>query len=128
MAAALGVSLGMDRHPAVCLVGDGSALFAPQALWSAARLDLPVVFVVFNNGRYEILRHFLRAMGGDAQRTGRYVGIDIQNPAVDFVGLAESLGVPASKATNAHEVPEAVRAALEAQAPRLVEVVVAPEE
>jgi thiamine pyrophosphate-dependent acetolactate synthase large subunit-like protein len=67
-------------------------------------------------------------MGGDAQRTGRYVGIDIQNPAVDFVGLAQSLGVPASKATYAHEVPEAVRAALEAQAPRLVEVVVAPEE
>jgi len=127
MAAALGISLGMDRHPAVCIVGDGSALYAPQALWSAARLDLPVVFVVLNNRRYEILRHLLRAKGGDAERTGRYVGLDIENPAVDFVALAGSLGVVATRAAGADEASQAVRAALEADAPRLVEVVVAQE-
>ncbi len=86
------------------------------------------MFAVFNNARYEILRHFLRAMRGDAERTGRYVGLDIRNPAVDFVSLAGSLGVPGSRAAQADEAADAVRAALEAEAPRLVEVVVAPEE
>ena len=44
MPAAVGASLGLDRQPVVCLVGDGAALYSPQALWTAAHEDLPEWF------------------------------------------------------------------------------------
>ena len=127
MAAALGVSLGLEREPVVCIVGDGSALYSPQALWSAARLGLPVVFVLFNNGQYQILKRFLRARGDQAERTGRYVGLDLADPAVDFASLAGSLGVGATRAAGAAEIGDAVRAALERGGPHVVEVPLAAE-
>ena len=127
MAAALGVSLGLEREPVVCVVGDGSTLYSPQALWSAARLRLPVVFVVFNNGQYQILKRFLRARDNLAVRTGRFVGLDLADPTVDFVSLAGSLGVGATRVTRAAEIGDAVRVALERGAPHVVEVPLAAE-
>src|SRR5262249_61933258 len=53
--AALGVSLGRDREPVVAVVGDGSFLYSPQALWTAVREGLPVVAVVMNNRGHLIL-------------------------------------------------------------------------
>lgn len=122
MAAALGISLGDGGSPVACVVGDGSMLYAPQALWSAARLRLPVVFFVFNNGRYQILERFLRARGDEAARSGRYVGTDLSDPAVDFVGLARSFGVEAQPVSSASELSEVVRAAVGQAGPLLVEV------
>src|SRR5581483_1529860 len=57
MPAALGVSLGYDKAPVLCVVGDGSAMYSPQALWTAAREQLPVVFAVVNNRQYLILKN-----------------------------------------------------------------------
>src|SRR5262249_58830953 len=66
--AALGVSLGRDREPVVAVVGDGSFLYSPQALWTAVREGLPVVAVVMNNRGYLILRRVLARMRGAARR------------------------------------------------------------
>ena len=49
MPAAVGFSLGIDRAPVVSIVGDGAALYSPQALWTAAHERLPITFVVINN-------------------------------------------------------------------------------
>lgn len=127
MAAALGISLGLDGEPVVCIVGDGSSMYAPQALWSAARLGLPVVFVIFNNRQYQILKRFLRAMDGEAVRAGTYPGLEIAEPPVDFVGLARALGVPGRRVEGADEIGDAVRGAMERARPHLLEVPVAPE-
>jgi benzoylformate decarboxylase len=119
MPAACGVSLARDRSPVLCAVGDGSALYSPQALWTAAREQLPVVFAVVDNGQYRILKDYLRGMGGTAAATGRFVGMDLE-PAVDFVGLASSLGVPATPVASAADVGDAVAAAIDAGGPHLL--------
>ncbi len=51
------LSLGLDCAPVVSIVGDGAALYSPQALWTAAREKLPVTFVVVNNREYNILKN-----------------------------------------------------------------------
>ena len=125
MPAALGVSLGYDREPVLCVVGDGSAMYSPQALWTAAHEELPVVFAVVNNRQYLILKNNLRGMGGVSATTGRYVAMDIDEPPVDFVALARSMGVEATLVEKAGEVGDAVRAAWDTGRPQLLELPIA---
>jgi benzoylformate decarboxylase len=122
MPAALGVSLGRDRLPTLCVVGDGSAMYSPQALWTAANQDLPVVFAVVNNRQYLILKNYLRGMDGETVRTGRYVGMDLHDPPVDFVSLATSMGVEASLVERAGDIGDALRTALDSGKPHLLEL------
>lgn len=119
MPAACGVSLARDRAPVLCVVGDGSALYSPQALWTAAREQLPVVFAVVDNGQYRILKDYLRGMGGVSATTGRFVAMDLE-PRVDFVGLAASLGVASTPVASTADVADAVAAALASGAPHLL--------
>jgi benzoylformate decarboxylase len=125
MPAALGVSLGRDREPVLCVVGDGSAMYSPQSLWTAAHEQLPVVFAVVNNRQYLILKGYLRGMGRDSVQSGRMVAMDIDDPPVDFVGLARSMGVDATLVEKADDVGDAVAAALEAGRPHLLELPIA---
>ncbi|HVM53376.1 MAG TPA: thiamine pyrophosphate-binding protein [Acidimicrobiales bacterium] len=122
MPAALGVSLGRDRSPVLCVVGDGSAMYSPQALWTAANRDLPVVFAVVNNRQYLILKNYLRGMKAETVRTGRFVGMDLDAPPVDFVALARSMGVDATRVDTAAAAGDAARAAIESGRPHLVEL------
>jgi benzoylformate decarboxylase len=123
MPAALGVSLARGRCPVVCVVGDGSAMYSPQALWTAAREDLPVVFVVVNNRQYLILKQALRARQPTSD--GPFVGMDVDGPPVDFVSLAASMGVPAQVVDRATDVGDAVRAAMDKGGPQLLELPIA---
>src|SRR5262249_60057348 len=66
MPAAVGFSLGLDRAPVVSIVGDGAALYSPQALWTAAHEKLPVTFLVINNREYNILKKFLKSQANYA--------------------------------------------------------------
>ena len=124
MPAAVGAALGSGR-PVLCVVGDGSAMYSPQALWSAANLRLPVVFVVVNNRQYLILKSYLRGMQGESVRTGRFVAMDLDDPAVDYVGLARSMGVEATLVENGRDLADTIAAAFAAGRPHLVEVPVA---
>jgi benzoylformate decarboxylase len=118
--AALGVSLAGDRRPTVALVGDGSMMYAPQALWTAARERLPVVVVVVDNAQYLILKHALARAGAPGAAAGRTVGLDLDAPRVDFAALAGSMGVPAILADTPDALGQAVADALAAGGPRLV--------
>ncbi len=122
MPAACGVSLAGGGRPVLCAVGDGSAMYSPQALWSAAHEGLPVVFAVVNNRQYKILKGSLAAMGGSSARTGRFVGMDIVEPDVDFVGLAASMGVAGTRVEHAGEIGGVVADAFAAGGPHLIEV------
>ena len=123
--AALGVSLGRDREPVVAVVGDGSFLYSPQALWTAVREDLPVVAVVMNNRGYLILRRFLAEMRDPPAPAGPPVGLDIAGPGVDLVSVARGFGAAAIRVQTLPEVGDAVRAALAAGRPTMLEVQVA---
>jgi benzoylformate decarboxylase len=121
MPAACGVSLGRDRAPVLCVVGDGSAMYSPQAIWTAAREHLPVVFAVVDNGQYRILKDFLKGMGGPSASSGTFVGMDLQ-PAVDFEALGSSMGATSLTTSNADDVGDAVREGLARDGPTVIRI------
>ncbi len=81
----------------VGLIGDGSAIYTVQALWTAARYRIDAVFVILNNTSYRILKQRLHGMRGLAEQADTYVGMELTDPKIDFVGLARSLGVNAER-------------------------------
>ncbi len=128
MPAAVGFSLGLGRRPVVSLVGDGAAMYSPQALWTAANEDLPVTFVVVNNREYNVLKNFMRSHPHyRSTRTGRFIGMDLREPPIDFQALAASMGVSACRVTEAGQIGDAVTAAIAARKPRLVEITIGTE-
>jgi benzoylformate decarboxylase len=124
---AVGVKLAHPDRQVFCAVGDGSALYSIQALWTAARYRLPVIFVVFNNSSYMILKGGLLAMKGAAAARGVFPGMDITDPDIDFVKIAESMGVAGQKVSTAAELRPAVEWALASGAPALLDVAIARE-
>ena len=122
MPAACGVALAQPDTPVLCVVGDGSAMYSPQALWTAAAQGLPVVFAVVNNRQYKILKGNLRGMDGAAVRTGRFVGMDLDSPPVDYIALATAMGIEAARVDHTDDVSDAVYGALASGQPRLLEL------
>jgi benzoylformate decarboxylase len=120
--AAIGVKLALPSRPVVGLIGDGSAMYTCQALWTAARYRVPVVLVILNNASYRILKQRIHAMKGLAAQADRYVGMDLEDPRVDFVGLAQSLGVEAERVEKTAEVAPALGRALGRGGPTLLDV------
>jgi benzoylformate decarboxylase len=106
--AAIGAKLALPDRPVIALVGDGSALYTVQALWTAARYRLPVIWVILNNTSYRILKQRLVAMRGLAEQADTFVGMELNDPAVDFVALARSLGVEAQRAKTVHEATDLI--------------------
>jgi len=121
MAGAVGVALAQPGRPLAAVVGDGSAMYGIQALWTAAHLKLPITYVITNNRSYRILKERLVSMRG----TDRFVGMDLRDPAIDFTGLAQSMGVPARRIADPQDFAPALREAMACGAPRLIEVMVA---
>jgi benzoylformate decarboxylase len=121
MPGAIGASLALPGRPVVAVVGDGSAMYGIQALWTAAHLKLPVTYVIANNRSYRILKERLVSMRG----SDKFVGMDIKDPAIDYVGLAGAMGVPGRRVTDPNDVAPALREAAERRGPSLIEVVVA---
>src|SRR6185312_1366271 len=97
--AAIGAKLALPSRPVVAFVGDGSAMSSCQALWTAAHSRVPVVIVILNNTSYRILKQRLNNLRGHAAQQDSFIGMDLVDPAIDFVGLARSLGVRAERAT-----------------------------
>jgi benzoylformate decarboxylase len=121
MAGAVGVSLALPGRPLAAVIGDGSAMYGIQALWSAAHLKLPITYVITNNRSYRILKERLISMRG----TDRFVGMDLRDPEIDFTGLAQSMGVAARRIVEPQDFAPALREAMASGAPRLIEVMVA---
>ncbi|HZS84322.1 MAG TPA: thiamine pyrophosphate-binding protein [Stellaceae bacterium] len=122
--AAIGVKLAEPRRPVVALIGDGSALYTCQALWTAARQRLAgLVFLILDNGAYRILKQRTNALQALAAQTDRYVGMDLTDPAIDFPGLARSFGIAAERAATIEKALAALRRGLAASAPLLIDVV-----
>jgi len=125
--ASIGVKLALPDRPVICLSGDGSAMYTCQALWTAARYKLGVTFVIFNNTSYRILKQRVFAQRGYAAQLDRYVGMELNDPAVDFVGLARSLGVAAERARTVHDAIDLIGKAIAGNSPTLIDVALARE-
>jgi benzoylformate decarboxylase len=120
--AAIGVKLALPERPVVALIGDGSAMYTCQALWTAAHDKVGVVFVILNNRSYRILKQRTNAMKGFAAQTDRYIGMDITDPPIDYVGLARSLGLKAERAATLSDAVDLLRKFLDASGPGLIDV------
>ena len=110
----------------MAVIGDGSAMYSIQALWTAAHEKLPMVFVILNNRSYRILKQRLSATKGTAAQRGRYVGMELSEPAIDFVGLAKSMGVDAVRVESIPDFIAALQRGLAATAPLLIDAATDP--
>jgi benzoylformate decarboxylase len=121
---AVGMQMALPARRIVNVVGDGSLMYYPQALWSASSAQVPVIFLVLNNGCYRVLKVIIDRMGGpwgsDGERTP---GLDFRSPGIDFVAMAESMGLTGQRATTPGELRAALERALRADGPFLVDVV-----
>ena len=123
LGAGIGVKMARPDRPVVSVVGDGTAMYTIQGLWSAAHYDVPLVLVVMNNREYAACKRGIARVvegGGD-----RYVGMDLTDPEIDFIGLARSLGAEARSADSTEELSAAVSEALASGAPTLIDAAVA---
>lgn len=124
MGAALGVQLAEPGRKVVVTIGDGSVMYACQALWTAARYRLPVTYVVLDNASYAILKAGMLGMGLDAARRGIFPGMDLADPEIDHVALAEALGVEAARVEAPRDLDGVLRKMLAAGGPTLVDVAI----
>ena len=120
--AAIGAKLALPDRPVVALIGDGSAMYTVQALWTAAHYKLPVIWVIFNNTSYRILKQRLVNMRGLAEQADNFVGMELINPAIDFVGLARSLGIEAQRSKTVSDTTDLIGKALKDGAALLIDV------
>jgi benzoylformate decarboxylase len=119
MGAAVGIKLAAPSRPVVCLVGDGSALYVPQALWSAVQLDLAVAFIVVDNGRYGILE--------SVASFGQIVGLpSMALPGINFSALAAAFGCRAIRVDDRCDLAPALADAAATSEPLLVDVAIDP--
>ena len=115
--AAVGVKLALPNRPVVALVGDGSAMYTCQALWTAAHDRIAVTFVILNNKSYRILKQRLHAAQGNSARIDRYVGLELDDPAIDFVGLAHALGMAAERVSTVADATDLIEQGINSQQP-----------
>ena len=120
--AAIGAKLALPDRPVVALVGDGSAMYTIQGLWTAARYRLPIVWVIFNNTSYRILKQRLVMLRGLAEQADTFVGMELNDPAIDFVGLARSLGIDGARAATVKDTTDLIGKALSSGKPMLIDV------
>jgi len=115
--ASVGMALGRPDRRTVCLIGDGSAMYSIQALWTAAQHKLPLTVVVINNQGYGAMRSFSQVM-----QVRNVPGLDL--PGIDFVKIAEGHGCHAVRVTKAAELAPALEQGLTYDGVSLVEVMV----
>jgi acetolactate synthase-1/2/3 large subunit len=121
---AVGAAVACPDRPVLALVGDGSAMYTIQALWTMAREKLNVVSVVFSNRSYSILNIELQRVGAEEAGPKAKDQLDLQNPTLDFVQMSAAMGVPAVRATTTEEFVNALERALRTPGPHLIEAVV----
>jgi benzoylformate decarboxylase len=115
--ASVGMALGRPDRRTVCLIGDGSAMYSIQALWTAAQRRLPLTVVVINNGGYGAMRSFSQVM-----QVRNVPGLEL--PGIDFVKIAEGMGCDAMRVTKSSELAAALKRGLAHDGASLIEVMV----
>jgi thiamine pyrophosphate-dependent acetolactate synthase large subunit-like protein len=107
---AAGVKLARPNQQVICLVGDGSFLFGPHALWNMARLELPVITIVYNNHAYggPHSRTIANAPSGRMVETGQYVGSYLGSPDMNMAAIASGFGVKGEVVSNPRELAQAL--------------------
>ncbi|MPY79111.1 MAG: acetolactate synthase large subunit [Actinophytocola sp.] len=126
MPVATGAAIAAPDRPVINLESDGSAMYTLPALWTQARENLDVTTVILNNNAYAILRMEMQRVGADLSGPTAKALLDLSSPAMDFVKMAEGMGVPASRATTCEELAEQFARAVAEPGPHLIDAAVPP--
>jgi acetolactate synthase-1/2/3 large subunit len=120
---AVGAAVACPGRRVLALEGDGAGMYTLQALWTMAREGLDVTTVIFANRKYAILQvELLRVGAGNPGRKAQDM-LSLSRPDLDWVKLANGMGVPATRATTAEEFNNQLARSLAAPGPGLIEVV-----
>jgi benzoylformate decarboxylase len=125
--AAVGVKIGNPDKEVWCLTGDGAFNFGSQALWSATRYEVPVGFIVFNNGEYGANRRNSAAYGRRMAETGKFFGVNLGHPDINYVSMADAYGIEGERIESPAGLAGAIQRCKRAMAdgrPYLVDVVI----
>ncbi len=117
---AVGISMAKPGRPIVAIVGDGSALYGIQGLWTAAHFKLPITYVIANNKGYRIIKERLVSMQG----SHHFIGMDMNDPAIDYCQLAQSMGMTAIRVSDPAHLETALQDSIRSGKPQLIEVMV----
>jgi acetolactate synthase-1/2/3 large subunit len=124
MPVAIGAAIARPEAKTVCLTGDGAGMYTVQSLWTMAREALDIVTVVCVNHAYRILKIELARTGAGAPGPAASGMLSLDAPEIDWVKLAEGMGVPAEEAATAEAFDDAFRRAMETRGPRLIAALV----
>jgi acetolactate synthase-1/2/3 large subunit len=119
---ATGAAIACPDRKVICMVGDGSAMYTIQSLWTQAREGLNVVTIVFANRIYQILRGEFDGVGAGEPGQRAQDMLRIDRPTIDFVSLAKGMGVPGRAVATADDFNKALAEAMAEPGPRLIEV------
>ena len=132
--AAIGAKIAVGRErPVICHLGDGALGYSAIGFWTMARYRTAMLIVVSNNESYQIVRHNWANQMPDSKmvRDGKYPGLTLGSPMVDYVGLARAQGVEGEQVTKVKDLETALRRGLERvtkdNRPHLLDVSVARE-
>ncbi len=121
MPTAIGVQLAMPDKPVVALIGDGSAAWCPQTLWTAAHYKLPIKFVIIHNASYRLVKQNKMRQLGEQVRN-KSLGLNLEDPVIDFVQMAKSMGVNGQRADQPDKLTQVLKSMLASDKPELIEV------
>ncbi|WP_312792160.1 acetolactate synthase large subunit [Diaphorobacter nitroreducens] len=121
---AVGAAIACPDRPVIALIGDGTAMYTIQALWSMARENLHVVSVIFNNASYSVLNVELERVGAEQAGPKAKSQLDLKGPVLNFAQLAQGMGVHAVRASTAEDFCQALEYALAHPGPHLIEALV----
>jgi acetolactate synthase-1/2/3 large subunit len=119
-----GAAVACPDRKVVCLEGDGSAMYTLQALWTQARERLDVTTVIYANRSYAILNIELARVGVDNPGLRARSLFDLHDPTLDWVKLAEGMGVEAARAETTERFADLFSSAMKTRGPRLIEAVI----
>ena len=121
---AIGAAIACPTRPVLALIGDGTAMYTLQALWTMAREKLNVVSVIFNNASYSVLNVELERVGAEKVGAKARSQLDLTGPVIHFAQLAQGMGVHGERTTTAEEFVRALEHALATPGPHLIEAMV----
>ena len=121
---AVGAAIAAPGRKVICPYGDGSAAYTLQALWTIVRENLDVTTVIYANRSYAILNIELQRVGAEGAGPKALSMLDLHNPEMNWVRIAEGMGMEASRATTAEEFAAQYASAMQGRGPRLIEAMI----
>jgi len=119
---AVGAAVACPDRPVLALIGDGTAMYTIQALWSMAREELNVTSIIFNNASYSVLNIELERVGAEQAGARAKAQLDLRGPVLNFAEMAQGMGVHAVRVDTAEDMTKAMEYALSMPGPHLIEV------